>query len=401
MEVVTILKEGATQIIGIREANITGPKGDKGDPFILRSNPESCTVIGEAYYDSTDGHLYVLDSLSPRHFEDCGQIQGPQGIKGIQGPQGERGLTGAQGPTGIQGPKGDKGDTGDTGSQGPQGIQGERGLTGPQGPKGDKGETGNTGAQGPKGDKGDTGSQGAQGIQGIQGVKGDTGPQGPKGDTGSQGPQGPKGETGERGSTGATGPQGPTGATGATGPQGPRGIQGPQGEKGETGDSGRGVTGTTYYATDSYGNRYYRINYTDGTYDTIMCAKGETGGGITIKASIAQCTQIGDGYLDSDGNLWVLDQITPSYHFTNVGPVRGPEGPQGETGNSGIWYGTTAPTDPDINYWIDPSGDPTTGIELTSNKVTTISSSSTNTEYPSALAVYNYINSLSISGVQF
>lgn len=41
------------------------------------------------------------------------------------------------------------------------------------------------------------------------------------------------------------------------------------------------------------------------------------------------------------------------------------------------------------------------GKENTSNKVTSISSSSTNTQYPSALAVYNYINSLNGNGVSY
>ena len=42
-----------------------------------------------------------------------------------------------------------------------------------------------------------------------------------------------------------------------------------------------------------------------------------------------------------------------------------------------------------------------TDYELNTNKVTSISSSSTNTEYPSALAVYNYIQSLDASEVSY
>ena len=58
------------------------------------------------------------------------------------------------------------------------------------GPKGDKGDKGDTGATGPKGDKGDTGEQGPQGIQGergLQGPQGERGIQGLKGDTGANG----------------------------------------------------------------------------------------------------------------------------------------------------------------------------------------------------------------------
>ena len=34
---------------------------------------------------------------------------------------------------------------------------------------------------------------------------------------------------------------------------------------------------------------------------------------------------------------------------------------KGETGDSGVYYGTTTPTDPDVNVWINPSG---TGINI-------------------------------------
>lgn len=35
----------------------------------------------------------------------------------------------------------------------------------------------------------------------------------------------------------------------------------------------------------------------------------------------------------------------------------GPQGIQGNTGNSGVYVGTTAPTDPDVNVWVNPDGD--------------------------------------------
>ena len=41
------------------------------------------------------------------------------------------------------------------------------------------------------------------------------------------------------------------------------------------------------------------------------------------------------------------------------------------------------------------------GLESNSNKVTTISSASTNTQYPSAKAVYDYIQSLNGNGVSY
>ena len=79
----------------------------------------------------------------------------------------------------------------------------------------------------------------------------------------------------------------------------------------------------------------------------------------------------------------------------------GATGAQGPIGDPGIYYGTQTPTDPDISFWIDPSGSASNDFEETVNKVTAISSQSTDTQYPSAKAVYDYIQSLSIQGVQF
>ena len=173
------------------------------------------------------------------------------------------------------------------------------------------------------------------GMPGPKGATGPQGPQGPKGDTGPAGPQGPqgiqglKGDTGEQGPKGDTGPQGPKGDTGEQGPKGDTGSQGPQGETGPQGEQGQA-------------------------------------------------------------------------------------GPQGPTGDSGVYIGTTAPTDPDVNVWINPSGTmsfiqsdwnetdstasdyirnkPNLSLkEDKSNKVTSISSSSTDTQYPSAKCVYDAI----------
>jgi len=63
-------------------------------------------------------------------------------------------------------------------------LRGEKGDKGDQGEKGDKGDKGDTGEKGDKGDKGDIGETGPQGE------KGDTGEKGDKGDTGDQGLRG-------------------------------------------------------------------------------------------------------------------------------------------------------------------------------------------------------------------
>lgn len=50
------------------------------------------------------------------------------------------------------------------------------------------------------------------------------------------------------------------------------------------------------------------------------------------------------------------------------GPV-GPTGPEGPEGDSGVYYGTTEPTDPDKLVWVDPSGGP---IDFSIGTVTTL-----------------------------
>ena len=95
------------------------------------------------------------------------------------------------------------------------------------------------------------------------------------------------------------GPQGPQGIQGVQGPQGERGPQGPQGEQGEKGDDGTSVR---------------------------------------ILASAEACTQLGDGYIDANGHLQVLTNLSPRT-FTDAGLIRGPQGeqgPQGPQGEQGI-----------------------------------------------------------------
>ena len=113
------------------------------------------------------------------------------------------------------------------------------------------------------------------------------------------------------GSDGAVGPTGPTGAIGATGPTGPTGAIGPTGPQGE---------------------------------------KGADGTGVAIKASEAECTIVGDSYIDSNGHLQVLTNTDPRT-FTDAGEIKGPQGNTGPTGSTGPQGdpgtpGTIGPTGP-------------------------------------------------------
>ena len=111
------------------------------------------------------------------------------------------------------------------------------------------------------------------------------------------------------GPTGATGPQGPTGAVGPTGakgadsqipgPQGPTGLEGAPGAIGPTGPMGQGIN---------------------------------------IKPSEEDCVNIGDAYIDIDGNLMILVGFEPIHgdkEWDNAGQIKGPTGPTGPTGPAG------------------------------------------------------------------
>ena len=149
------------------------------------------------------------------------------------------------------------------------------------------------------------------------------------------GPLGPTGLQGEKGDKGDVGDPGKDGAVGPTGPDGAIGPTGPQGDRGN-----------------------------DGT-------------GIAIKASETDCTVLGDAYIDADGNLMILTSESPR-QFTNGGQIRGPQGAMGPTGADGA---------------VGPTGASVVNGETSDNKVTKIDENSTDVEYPSAKAVYDFVNS--------
>lgn len=75
--------------------------------------------------------------------------------------------------------------------------------------------------------------------------------------------------------------------------------------------------------------------------------QGPAGQSVRILASAADCTELGDGYIDANGHLLVLSSLSPRT-FTDVGLVRGPQGeqgPQGEKGDKGD-KGDTGATGP-------------------------------------------------------
>lgn len=141
----------------------------------------------------------------------------------------------------------------------------------------------------------------AEGVYEFQEDKGKEGPQGPKGERGFTGATGQPGytftpaisDTGELSWTKSKGEGGdipaPINIKGSIGPQGPTGPQGP---------------------------------------------KGDPGTGVTIKPDKASCLVIGDSYIDEiTGNLMMLTALPDT--FKDLGPIRGPQGLQGEKGEPG------------------------------------------------------------------
>ena len=62
--------------------------------------------------------------------------------------------------------------------------------------------------------------------------------------------------------------------------------------------------------------------------------KGDTGASVKVLPSAEDCTQVGDGYIDDNGHLIVLQTVDPR-HFVDCGIIRGPQGPQGPQGEQG------------------------------------------------------------------
>jgi hypothetical protein len=112
---------------------------------------------GEAYYDSSSGHLWVWDAAHGRWhdlhlWQKFGSVAGVAAVAGAIGPRGE---------PGPAGPKGERGEAG------PTGPKGEPGAHGPAGPKGEPGAHGKDGIAGRDGHEGKPGVAGSRGLDGA------------------------------------------------------------------------------------------------------------------------------------------------------------------------------------------------------------------------------------------
>ena len=223
------------------------------------------------------------------------------------------------------------------------------------------------------------------------------GPQGATGATGATGPQGPTGPTGATGATGATGP------AGATGPQGPAGADGTDGPAGADGSGWTGgtynpTTGVvTFASTDGLGFATGDLRGADGA-DGADGVDGQDGTSIVVKGTdtyaniiALPATTAGDLWIQSDsggGGAPGDGLLADGSNWTNIGPIRGPQGPTGPTGATGPAgptgpqgptgadgptgatgpQGATGPAGADGTGWTGGTYNPSTGIvTFTSN----------------------------------
>lgn len=262
----------------------------------------------------------------------------------------------------YDGAKGDKGDKGDDGEQG---IQGEPGTPGEKGDKGDKGDPGEKGDKGDPGPKGDTGAKGEAGEQGIQGEPGTPGEKGDKGDKGDPGEPGAKGDKGDKGDPGSL--ESVTASVDAN-------VGTPSvtvtydGEnvnfafhnlKGQPG-SGSGDMLKSVYDTDN-----------DGKVDSAENADFATNAANAANAVNAVNAESAD-FATNATNATNLNGHSASYYATATGLA----GKQDNITATGVLIGSGS------------------GTVTAKSNVTSVSSSSTDNQIPTAKAVYDLFNSI-------
>lgn len=103
---------------------------------------------------------------------------------------------------------------------------------------------------------------------------------------------------------------------------------------------------------DSY---WWCYDMSTGTYfNTGVRAVGETGATGATGATGETGPQGPQGLKGDTGNTGPQGEKGDT-GATGPQGSKGDKGDKGDTGSSGVYIGTTAPTDPDINVWIDPS----------------------------------------------
>jgi hypothetical protein len=231
----------------------------------------------------------ILEVGEPAYETDTGKIKYGNGVDRWRDLPYAVGAAGPAGPTGAPGPAG------------PSGAAGAVGPAGPQGPIGPDGHP-NSLAVGTV----TTGPTAAATITGTA----------PNQTVNFVFEKGPKGDTGLTGTQGIQGPAGPAGPAGAVGPAGPQGIQGPKGDA--AGINLKGEATAWPPATNPVADDLWLMPY-------------------PLPSGTPAGYNPGDG-AHYTGVSWI-----------NVGPIRGPQGPQGVAGPAGSTgpAGATGPAGPE------------------------------------------------------
>jgi len=291
----------------------------------------------------------------------------------------------------------------------------------------------NAGVKGQKGDKGDKGDQGIQGIQGIQGEQGIQGIQGVKGDTGAAGNGVAKVEqTAESHISEGVNVWTLTETNGTTNAFNVR-----NGEKGDKGDTGNGIVSTE--KTGTSGNvDTYTITYDNGDTDTFTVTNGngitdisKTGTSglvdtytITFDNSTTETFTVTNGNgindISKTSTSGLVDTYTITFDNGSTETFTVTNGEKGDTGNGIDSIEKTSTSGLVDTYTITyDNGDTDTftvtngedgdvqdvtldgvsvvnnhvaefsNLQTTTNLTTTLTDSSTDTEYPSAKCVYD------------
>lgn len=156
---VEVIKGGTNEApsLSFEFKNLKGVKGDKGDKgdqgergadgtsIEVKASADNCAKVGDGYIDA-NGHLQILQTLSPRVFKDAGVIKGDKGDTGAT-PVVSATAT-VDNTTGTPSVEVAKGGT----STNPSFAFSFKNMKGEQGEQGLKGDKGETGAKGDKGD---------------------------------------------------------------------------------------------------------------------------------------------------------------------------------------------------------------------------------------------------------
>ncbi len=265
-------------------------------------------------------------------------------------------LKGATGAPGANGKDGTDGKTPYVGDNGNWFVGSDDTGKPSRGEKGDKGE---------KGEKGDTGAQGIQGEQGIQGVQGE---KGEPGSPGAKGDKGEKGDKGDKGDPGATpnltvgtvttleAGQNATASMGGTAESPVLNLGIPRGAKGEPGQGGGG--GGTYYV--ELDGDFPNLTLSETTPLADIAAAYNEGKALFCRLSTAHHTVSLPLFMSlTELNIWIFGGSGGTAEYATI--VVGEQGVTAENN----------------------------GLVLTNSIVTSVSTSSTNSEVPSAKCLYD------------